>query len=248
MNNSANVQAITGFPPATADDHQTVWERVAQSRWGQYVTEIEKEAIMDAQRAAGPPERAIEIGCEGGRWSRLLSDEGWDMTCVDVDANALEACRKKNPSARLILERPESRTIDGKDSEFSLVLCVEVAPVIQSDWFLPEAFRILKPGGILLAVVWNKISIRGLAHRLHEKEEENAISFYRDSYYGWRKRLRAAGFNLLNAKGFCWGPFGRSSNSSLIPFFTSFERNLGLQSLAIFSPWVICLAQKPKAS
>lgn len=249
MNKSVSAPVSTQLEASIGENLQTPWERAATTRWGQYLTEIERKAIMDAQLAAGPPAEALEVGCEGGRWSRLLADQGWKMTCIDVNPEALEACREKVPDARVVLTKPESRTIAAADNSFALTLCIEVAPVIQSDWFLPEAFRVLKPGGILLAMIWNKTSIRGLAHlfQSHSAGQE-PTGFYRARYSDWRRELKKTGFHFLRDQGFCWGPFDRTSNSSLIPLFTNLEVLLGLRRLTVFSPWVICMAQKPKAA
>jgi len=229
---------------------RTLWERVALTRWGQYLSKIEEEAILQAEHLAGVPGEALEVGCEGGRWSKMLADKGWNLTCVDVNPEALKECRAKLPAANLILSDTEATTISVPDRNCSLVLCVEVAPVIQSDWFLPEAYRVMKSGGIMIGVVWNRTSIRGYMHRRRCRSdgkpgEANIDDFYSESYLGWRKRLTKAGFKLVKTRGCCWAPFGRSSDSRLIPFFTGFEQALGLRWMTALSPWVIFIARKP---
>src|SRR5262245_19822301 len=66
-------------------DSPTVWERVANRRWGAYTSEIAKQAILRSHHIIGQPTVALEIGCEGGRWSELLTGLGWKMICVDTD-------------------------------------------------------------------------------------------------------------------------------------------------------------------
>ena len=46
-------------------DETTFWENVAQSRWGRYISEIEKRAILKAHSVSGRPNEAVEIGCGG---------------------------------------------------------------------------------------------------------------------------------------------------------------------------------------
>src|SRR5579863_6124598 len=89
-------------------EQQTYWEVAAQSLWGSYISEMEKEAILRAHELAGTPARAVEIGCEGGRRSKLLSDLGWRMTCTDVDAKALKLCQLRLPEAACIVVEPEA--------------------------------------------------------------------------------------------------------------------------------------------
>jgi SAM-dependent methyltransferase len=221
----------------------TDWERVALSRWGKYVTKVEHKSISSAAAMAGPPTEALEVGCEGGRWSRMLADQGWQMTCIDVDRATLDVCRSKLPAAKCVLADPRDKTIPEPSSKFSLLLCIEVAPVVHSDWFLAEAWRVLKPGGFMAAVAWNRRSIRGYISRRNTGKPDSP--FYRESYAQWRSRALACGFQFESERGFCWGPFSRRSNSSLIPLFVGIEKALGLHRFPFASPWVMTIASKP---
>jgi len=227
----------------------TVWEKVASTRWGTYVTEVEKRAVMKAHSLVPRPTQALEIGCEGGRWSKMLTDVGWRMTCIDVDREALEACRAKVPQAACILADRGDRTIPCDSSSVALLLCIEVAPVIQSDWFLPEAFRALNSGGIFVGVFWNRLSWRGLQARVRFRMNPGVnADFYSRSYPACRRTILGTGFRLVYEEGFCWSPFGRSSNSPLIPVFVQMERMLGLRRFTAISPWIAVIAQKPAAT
>ena len=104
-----------------------------------YITGIEKHAILLGQELAGPPTTAFEAGCDGGRWSKMLADLGWEMTCTDVNADALAVCRKRMPDARCIVAKPEDAGLAAEPDSTQLLLCIEVPPVIQADWFIPEA-------------------------------------------------------------------------------------------------------------
>jgi SAM-dependent methyltransferase len=223
----------------------TLWEKAATTRWGGYVTEVEKRAILGGQSLAEKPAQALEMGCEGGRWSKLLSDLGWEMTCVDVDRQMLDICQQKVPGAKCILASPHDKIIPCDSKSMSLLLCIEVAPVMDSEWFLPEAARVLSDDGILIGILLNKASWRGKMNRMKRsffgcKGDE----FYKSNYRNWKSSLYQAGFNLVQEEGFCWGPFGRTSNSPLIPLFTRSERLLGLHRLITFSPWVAFIARK----
>jgi len=224
---------------------QTFWEKLAESRWGQYVTKIEERIINHGSALAAPPSEALEIGCEGGRWSKMLADAGWKMTCIDVNPQTLSVCKERIPNANCVLVRPEEKAITQPSGKFSLLLCIEVAPVIDSDWFLPEAARVLKTGGIMVAVAWNRFSIRGVASRMQcaIKGDKNG-EFYTRDYRTWRNALLKCGFEILAEEGLCWGPLGRMSNSPLVGFFASAERSLGLYRMPSVSPWIAVIARK----
>lgn len=42
------------------------YDTVAKTRWGQYLTEVEREVILRAQRLCGAPSVALDIGAAGG--------------------------------------------------------------------------------------------------------------------------------------------------------------------------------------
>lgn len=237
-------QALTQSIEPTAD--ATRWEQAAATRWGSYITGIERATVLRAHGRAAPPRRALEVGCEGGRWSQLLTELGWTMTCTDVDATTLQACRARLPDATCVLVEPSAETLPCEDGSVNLLLCVEVRQLVQSDFFVPEAARVLAPGGVLVAVAWNLFSLRGLVGAsVHRLRGMGPHPFYDRSYRSWERHLRSAGFDVLDRTGMCWFPFGRSSNSRLVPLATKLEGLLQLRRLASLSPWVIVTAQRP---
>jgi SAM-dependent methyltransferase len=230
--------------PESRINESTYWESVATTRWGTYVTQVERRIILQGQSITGPPSHAMEIGCEGGRWSKMLFDLGWNMTCVDVNPVSLEICRSKIPQAECLLANPEDKTLACASGSLSLLLCIEVAPVIQSNWFVSEAARVLKENGILVGVFWNKASIRGYSVAMKNRLLKKPEPFYQYSYGPFKKNLVQNGFKILKEEGFCWAPLGRESNSPLVPAFTLAERFLHLHRLPLVSPWIAFIAKK----
>ncbi|GDY32047.1 class I SAM-dependent methyltransferase [Gandjariella thermophila] len=224
----------------------TYWERVATSRWGSYITAEEDRAIRWASEMAGNPRHALEIGCDGGRWARMLSQEGWSVTCTDVAEEAIKLCADRVPDARCIKVDPADTFLPAEDASTSLVLCIEVLAVVGSDWFHKEVVRVLAPGGMLVATTWNRNSARGVAANLASRwRRRGPHSFYRTRYTAWRRQLLAAGLEVQSELGLCWFPFGRSSNSPLVPIAAMTEKRLGLARMPALSPWVLVTARKP---
>src|SRR5579863_8577883 len=122
----------------------TYWETIADPRWGRYVSQLEKAAILRAHNLATAPTDALEIGCEGGRWSRMLSDLGWRLTCTDIDSQLLHICQKRLPDARCVLVDPDSVELPCEAASIGLLLCIEVEGVMHADWFREEAYRVLQ--------------------------------------------------------------------------------------------------------
>ncbi|MER5387544.1 methyltransferase domain-containing protein [Saccharopolyspora sp. NPDC002686] len=223
----------------------TYWERVAESRWGRYITAEEERAIVLAGDQVGAPGRALDIGCDGGRWARVLERRGWKVTCTDVDDDAIRLCTEQLPQVQCIRVNPSDTRLPLADASVSLALCIEVIAVVSSEWFAEEAARVLAPGGMLVATAWNRSSPRGLAacavSRLRDRKPH---PFYGHSYHALRRKLRAAGFEICSEQGLCWFPFSRASDSRLIPVAAKLEKATGLDRLALLSPWVLVTARK----
>jgi ubiquinone/menaquinone biosynthesis C-methylase UbiE len=230
-------------PTQTSD--LSFWEKVAVSRWGAYTTDVEKQVILKARSLAHSPTRAVEVGCEGGRWSKMLSEMDCKMTCIDVNPQALSMCERRIPAAECLLADPSATSLPCKSDSFDLLLCIEVAPVIQSAWILPEVSRVLTHNGVFVGVFWNRTSLRGSLARLKNLAQRRAVfDFYKLPYAPWRAKLIEAGFQLVHEEGFCWGPFGRASDSFLVPFFVNMERALQLNRAVGLSPWIAFIAKR----
>lgn len=232
---------------ATTCETSLYWEGIAQRRLGCYITEQERQVLEHGMALAGRPGAAVEIGCEGGRWSRLLAAQGWHLVCTDVDPVALEMCHRRLPAAKCVLVDKNQTRLPIRTNSVAFLLCYEVEPVSQADWFASEAARILAPGGMLAITFLNGLSVRAVIHRML-RHSSGAGAFYRRSYHSNRRSLQEAGFELLEELGCCWIPFPRDSNSPLIPVCAKLESALGLRSAPSLSPWVIALARKKGAN
>jgi SAM-dependent methyltransferase len=227
----------------TINHDATQWERAARTRWGRYITQIEAGLLEQTARHADRATLALEIGAEGGRWTGRVIELGWRVICTDVDPDMVQIRQARHPKARCVLVRLADTTLPCESSAAGLVLCIEVGPVMTSDWFPGEALRVLKPGGLLLGVFWNRLSIRGmLAH--WRAVRAGQLDYYRLAYVPWRRNMQAGGLSFLYEEGICWFPFARTSNARLIPFFVWLESVLGLRRAVAFSPWIVFLAQK----
>jgi SAM-dependent methyltransferase len=240
--NAAAASTSVDLPTATH------WERVAQSSWGRYLTEVEKDVILRGEAWSGGPGKAVDLGCGGGRWSKLLAGLGWEMSCMDTNRHALALCQQKVASAKCILAAAGDRTLPIASRTANLALCIEVIPLIEAEWFVPEVHRILLPRGILIGVYINGRSLRGIAWRIKHKllgvQDTVESEFYRSSYPEWKQRLLGNGFEMLHEESCCWGPFTRDSNSPFVPACAKMERALRLHRVVNWSPWVVFVARK----
>lgn len=169
------------------------------------------------------------------------------MTCTDVSQESLNICKQKIPDASCIKVEPTEKKLPAGSEVFDLLLCIEVAPVIQEDWFIDEAYRVMNKNSTAILMCWNRLSLRGFfvllkdSFRIKGKHDEG---YYKRSYPEWKSKFETKGFKIIKETGFCWFPFSRESNSRFIPYFVALERMLGLRKIIRFSPWVILVAKK----
>jgi len=211
------------------------------------VSQIERNAVECAIGLFARPGAALEIGCEGGRWSSLLLSKGWEVTCTDIDPENLDLCKRRLPRARCVLVSPGETTLPCSEGTINIIVCIEVSQVSHADWFIREAHRVLNWGGVLVATMMNMASLRAFGHRVLARSDCGASSKwapYDVTYRGWKRRLLKGGFDVAREEGFGWMPFSRDSNSPFVPFFTNLERRLCLGGLTAVSPWVAVVARK----
>lgn len=226
-----------------ADESITYWEKVAETQWGRYISEIEKNTLLKAHRLFDKPSTALEVGCEGGRWSRLLVGLGWNIIATDINPEVLNLCRVRVPSATCILVKATDTRLPCDTESVDLVVAIEPDVAMQSDWILPEADRVLRKNGLMVSVIWNHLSWRGIVPHI-KCSIRGSYDYYTYSYPQWKNRFHRSGLRIIYAEGMCWMPFGRSSNSTLVPFFTNMEKALGLRKLTYLSPWICLIAKK----
>jgi SAM-dependent methyltransferase len=222
----------------------TYWERVATTRWGRYVTERQREALLYAFDA-GRRGTCLDVGCDGGRWSSLAAAHGWQLVCTDVNADSLALCRRRLPTARCLHVSPADKTLPVETNSVELVIVYEVPQLLESHWCVPEVARALSAEGRLVCSYWNPLSLRGGAYRLLRKlrPSSRVLDYYGGPpYHSFRKTLQAQGFELVREEGICWFPFTRDSDSRLVPLAVKTEAALGLRHLTGVSPWVLVVA------
>lgn len=226
------------------------WEKIGSTtRWGRYLAEKEMGIIRRGLECAGTPSKAVDLGCGGGRWSEILAQRGWQMTCVDIDENALRSCQLKMPSATCIRVSPTDAGIPCTDRSQKLILCMEAPDVIEKSWFEVEAQRVLENGGHVIGFYMNPHSWRGLVWDSGPKNNPAGETHYTGPAYAkWKRSFLARGFEMLHEESYAWAPFPRTSNSALIPFASAMERLFLLTRLVRFAPWILFVARKKDRS
>ncbi|HSQ48140.1 MAG TPA: class I SAM-dependent methyltransferase [Candidatus Deferrimicrobiaceae bacterium] len=216
---------------------QTHWEYAAQTRMGQYLTDLETEFISKSIDLSKENLTIMDVGAEAGRFSLFAANTNAYVVSVDLDSYALRRLHLKNRGVNVI--QADARHLPLKDAVFDVVFMVEVLDYIpELDQALVDCKRTLKPDSSCVLSFGNKSSLKAKLKAMQGKS-------YRHSYGEVVRCLSKAGFNLKNKLGYSWLPFGRTSQSSLVGFLAGVEKIFGLRRIVRYSPWVIIHVTNP---
>lgn len=105
--------------------------------------------------------RLLDIGCGDGQALQILGDLGWSALGVEIDPSAVQVARSRGLDVR---QGTLSRSAF-PDGTFDAVTSSHVIEHVHDcRGFLAESYRVLKPGGTLVAVTPNA---RARSHRVH---------------------------------------------------------------------------------
>ncbi len=228
-----------GTPTAPSADlsAETHWEMAAKTRMGKYLTKLETDFISKAVDLTKENLTVMDVGAEAGRFSLLAANGKATVVSVDVDAYSLKRLKLKTNQVNVI--QADARKLPLKDEVFDVVFMIEVLDYIpELDAALLECKRTLKPDASSVLSFGNKSSLKAKLRSMRGKS-------YRHGYREVVQCLSKTGFAVKKKTGYSWLPFGRTSQSSLVPVLAALERALGFRRVVRFSPWVIIHVTKP---
>lgn len=218
-----------------ANTAETHWERAAKTEMGKYLTKTEADFISK-RIELGRVKLVMDVGAEAGRFSVFAADRSVAVIGIDIDRYGLKRLRLKNRSVTLI--QADARYIPLRDNLFDAIFMIQVIDYIpELETALAECRRTLKREGSLVLSFGNDSSLKSMMRRLRGKS-------YLHSYQEMVQALRKVSFRITKKVGYNWLPFGRTSESWLIPLLAKIEKLLGLRRLVRYSPWVIIHAVK----
>jgi len=232
---TANLSTPTETPPELAAE--THWEFAAKTRMGKYLTNLETDFISKSIDLSKENITVMDVGAEAGRFSLLAANSKATVVSVDVNSYALKRLKLKTKQVNII--QADARHLPLRDEVFDVVFMIEVLDYIpELDQALTECKRTLKLNASCILSFGNKSSLKAKLKAMQGKS-------YRHSYKEAIQCLSKTGFTVKRKRGYSWLPFGRTSQSSLVPVLAGVERFFGLRRVVRFSPWVIIHATKP---
>ena len=201
---------------------------------GKYLTSLETDFISSAIDPA-KSNVIVDVGAEAGRFSLLAANRKVAVISIAIDSYSLK--RLKQKSTDVIVIQADARKTPLKDVLWTTVFVIEVLDYIpQLEEALSECLRILKPASSLILSFGNQSSLKAKLRGLRGKT-------YLHSYSNVMQCLLKLGFKIEAKKGYTWLPFGRMSQSRLVPFLGGLEKILGLRRISSLSPWLSCMPQ-----
>ena len=216
---------------------ETHWEIAAKTRMGKYLTNLETDFISKSVNLHRENITVMDVGAESGRFSLLATSSKATIVSVDVNSYALKRLKLKNRQVSII--QADARHLPLKDEVFDVVFMIEVLDYIpELDQTMQECKRTLKPNTSCVLSFGNKSSLKAKLKAMQGKS-------YRHSYKEAMQCLSKTGLIVKKKTGYSWLPFGRTSQSSLVPILAAGENIFGLRRVVRFSPWVIMHVTKP---
>ena len=150
---------------------------------GRFADRAEKEAVMSLLEPR-PGMKVLDVGCGTGNYSLELAGMGLAVTGLDASPEMLKVARAKAEERGLDVEfvLGDALHLPFADGSFDAVICIcalEFLPDPKAA--LLEAYRVLKPGGRLVAGVIGKDSSWGRFYR--EKALQDPASVYREARF-----------------------------------------------------------------
>ena len=215
---------------------ETHWERAAKTRMGKYLTRMETDFIL---KSINPSQTytIMDVGAEAGKFSLLSSNSEATVIGIDIESYGLKRLKRKAKDINVI--QADARKIPLKEGVFDAIFMIEVLDYLtELDEALTESHRTLKSNASLFLSFGNKSSLKSKLRDLRGKS-------YKHSYGRVMQSLSKTGFVVVRRMGYNWLPFGRTSESRLIPFLAGLEKLFALRRIPRLSPWVIAHTVKP---
>ncbi len=125
--------------------------------------EIRLSYILDL--LGDEPKKHLDVGCGPGYMLIPLIKKGWDVTGTDISDEMLERARKNIEEAgcdvsKAPLSKGNIEDLKFEDNSFDSIVCEGVVEYLKDDTkALSELQRVLKPGGVLVITIRNRLCL-----------------------------------------------------------------------------------------
>jgi 2-polyprenyl-3-methyl-5-hydroxy-6-metoxy-1,4-benzoquinol methylase len=160
---------------------------------------LEQRAVFERLLAmlpkpdAGP--RALDVGCGGGRWTRLLRDWGYNTTGVDLQPDLIAANTRRYPDITYVQTAVQDYSPAAPFDLVTSVTVIQHMPFETQVVALRHIRDLLRPGGHALFL---------------ENVSDQAAHVFSRSISGWQRVFADVGFQTLTVQRYDYNPLLRT--------------------------------------
>lgn len=151
----------------------------------------------------------VDAGCAGGGWVLFLTDEGYQVEGIDESRRVLQAMTEYNPDVTVTVASMTAMPYGAASLDGVLAIGTLEYKENEIEKALREAYRVLKPGGLLFLEVPIINTLRRLFYiplkqqdsaRRKKKGERSQFAYYLFDVEQLKKLMKTIGFEVTTTK------------------------------------------------
>jgi len=192
---------------------EKVWDKIAE-QWHHF-RQQKFQPVYDFIENFKPKKgKILEVGCGNARNLIPFAKSGFECYGIDFSNNMLRQAKKfaQKNNVKINFKKSDMTKIPFKDSNFDYILHIASLHNLEKKWdrkkALQEAYRILKPEGLMLLTVWNKLQLKFLFNKKDVyipwklKGEKIPRYYHLFDYFELRKLIKKADFKIIKSNIF----------------------------------------------
>lgn len=155
-----------------------------------YIIELRNRAILN--KLDQPKEaRILDFGCGSGNLSELLSEEGFNVSGLDISSELIKLARERQHKNKWDVYQYDGDIFPFENNSFDAIITYVVLNHILNDSqfeeTLSELYRVLKPGGQIIAI---EQASRNITISKDGSKKQRKLSYFINSF-------SLVGFNVV---------------------------------------------------